>query len=64
MPGGVNFELLFYQLKRRGYVIYSGQRAIQGKNFRVAIVGDRTEEDMQNFTAVFKEALRELQSNS
>jgi 2-aminoethylphosphonate-pyruvate transaminase len=62
MPSGIDFEQLFAELKCRGYVIYSGQRSLNGKIFRIAIMGDLAEADMQNFTRVFGEVVHQLQA--
>jgi 2-aminoethylphosphonate-pyruvate transaminase len=53
MPEGIVFEDLFCELKHCGFVIYSGQRALNGKIFRIAVMGELAEEDMLRFNASF-----------
>lgn len=57
MPEGIDFDNLYRELKARGFVIYPGQRALNGKIFRIAVMGDLTEEDMREFVRAFHETV-------
>ena len=56
MPGGIGFQDLYSALKERGFVIYPGQRALNGAIFRVAVMGDLTEQDMSILKTHFPQA--------
>ncbi|MEQ1904387.1 MAG: aminotransferase class V-fold PLP-dependent enzyme [Pirellulaceae bacterium] len=64
LPSNVAFEELFANLKDQGYVIYSGQRALNGKIFRIAVMGDLSTDDMQGFVGTFKETVANLRTQS
>jgi 2-aminoethylphosphonate-pyruvate transaminase len=60
LPPRLDFVELFKELKSQGYIIYSGQRALNGKIFRIAVMGDLTAADMQRFVDCFKDILAKL----
>jgi 2-aminoethylphosphonate-pyruvate transaminase len=51
MPDGVDFGDLYRELKNAGFVIYPGQQALNGTIFRVAVMGDLTNDDMLRFVS-------------
>jgi 2-aminoethylphosphonate-pyruvate transaminase len=46
VPAGVHYERLHDALKARGFVIYAGQGPYQGQMFRIAVMGDLGEGDL------------------
>jgi 2-aminoethylphosphonate-pyruvate transaminase len=64
LPPNVPFDSLFRDLKHQGFVIYSGQRALNGKIFRIAVMGDLRSDDMQRLINAFHKVLAKLQSKS
>jgi 2-aminoethylphosphonate-pyruvate transaminase len=60
LPSDISFESLFRDLKERGYVIYSGQRSLNGKIFRIAVMGDLKSDDMYRLIQEFGEVLASL----
>ncbi len=61
LPPKVSFEALFRNLKSFGYVIYSGQRSLNGKIFRIAVMGDLTVDDIHGFNRTFGKVFSNLQ---
>ena len=56
LPEGVRFQTLYERLKESGFVIYPGQQALDGAIFRVAVMGDLSREDMEEFVEAFAAA--------
>lgn len=57
---GLTYDALHAAMKRRGYIIYSGQGDIRTYAFRVANLGVLTSRDIQGVVAAFADSLREL----
>ncbi len=53
LPGGVQFEDLFRELSDADFVIYPGQRDLYDQIFRLAVMGDLTDADVDEFVTVF-----------
>jgi len=51
LPDGLTFDHMWSHLKSEGFVIYPGQQAFKDHIFRLAVMGDLTEEDMEQFCA-------------
>ncbi|HKQ54038.1 MAG TPA: 2-aminoethylphosphonate--pyruvate transaminase, partial [Pyrinomonadaceae bacterium] len=49
LPEGVKFDYLYTQLKEAGFVIYPGQNSLFEAIFRVAVMGDLSPENMEDF---------------
>jgi 2-aminoethylphosphonate-pyruvate transaminase len=47
LPAGVSYEKLHDTLKADGYIIYAGQGPFQGQIFRIANMGELTQDDMR-----------------
>lgn len=62
LPPGVKFDDLYQPLKECGFVIYPGQKELQTKIFRVAVMGDLTLADMREFTTALEGLVVRLQS--
>lgn len=58
LPEGLSFETLFSRLEAAGFVIYPGQRELYQTIFRIAVMGDITDQDAQEFIAEFADAVR------
>lgn len=56
-PEGKSYARLHDGLKKRGFTIYAGQGRLQARIFRIATMGDITEENMQNLMAALEEVL-------
>ena len=46
VPDEIDYDRLESDLKRSGYVIYAGQGSFQDRIFRIAVMGDRSDEEM------------------
>ena len=57
LPHGLDYTDLHDGLKRRGFVIYAGQGALQSEIFRVANMGHLTIDDFRRFLAALAEVL-------
>ena len=57
LPHGLDYTDLHDGLKRRGFVIYAGQGALQSEIFRVANMGHLTSDDFRRFLAALAEVL-------
>ena len=57
LPRGLDYAGLHDGLKRRGFVIYAGQGALQSEIFRVANMGHLTMDDFRRFLAALSEVL-------
>jgi 2-aminoethylphosphonate-pyruvate transaminase len=64
LPPDIPFEALFRDLKEKGFVIYSGQRALNGKIFRIAIMGDLDTDDMRRLSKDFQIVVANLRNES
>jgi 2-aminoethylphosphonate-pyruvate transaminase len=53
VPPGLTFGGLYEGLKRAGFVIYPGQLALEGRIFRIAVMGDLTRGDMDELLRAF-----------
>lgn len=51
LPAGVAFESLYAPMSDRGFVIYPGQKELQTKIFRIAVMGDLNAQDIDEFAA-------------
>lgn len=60
MPRGVNFGDLYRALKGTGFVIYPGQQALNGTIFRVAVMGDLSNDDMVRFVSSCSSVIERL----
>jgi 2-aminoethylphosphonate-pyruvate transaminase len=56
LPAGVDYAALEEHLKRWRFVIYPGQQALQGTIFRVAVMGDLSLRDAEEFLRAFAAA--------
>lgn len=50
LPPGLAFDDLYAPLKEAGFVIYPGQKTLESKIFRIAVMGDLTPADIAEFT--------------
>jgi 2-aminoethylphosphonate-pyruvate transaminase len=57
LPPGLAYPRLHDELKRRGFIIYEGQAALQNEIFRVANMGHLTLEDFDAFVAALGQIL-------
>lgn len=57
LPAGKTYEALHAQLKRDGFVIYAGQGKFDGAIFRIAVMGEITERDLDRLIASLRVAL-------
>ncbi len=57
LPAGVSYEELHDRLKAAGYIIYAGQGPFQGRMFRVAVMGDVNDDDMDAVLAEVRASL-------
>lgn len=48
-PKGLSYRTLHDGLKKQGFVIYEGQSALKGKIFRIAHLGNITQNDLRRF---------------
>jgi 2-aminoethylphosphonate-pyruvate transaminase len=54
LPEGVTYKELHDLLKREGFVIYAGQAGLYHSVFRIANLGDITDDDLKRFLGVFR----------
>jgi len=57
LPAGLSYARLHDQLKARGFVIYAGQGALAPKIFRVANMGDVSQEEYREFLTALEAVL-------
>lgn len=57
LPEGKTYEALHAQLKKDGFVIYAGQGKFDGAIFRIAVMGEITERDLDRLIASLRVAL-------
>jgi 2-aminoethylphosphonate-pyruvate transaminase len=50
LPPGIAFDALYASMSDRGFVIYPGQKELQTRIFRIAVMGDLTMDDIDEFT--------------
>jgi len=49
LPAGVSFDELYAAMLEHGFVIYPGQKELQSRIFRIAVMGDLTSADIDEF---------------
>jgi 2-aminoethylphosphonate-pyruvate transaminase len=54
LPKGMSYEKLHEELKANGFVIYAGQGNLSDNIFRIANMGDITQEEFERFLQVMK----------
>jgi 2-aminoethylphosphonate-pyruvate transaminase len=59
VPAHTTYEKLHDELKRDGFVIYAGQGQFSGSIFRIAVMGDLSDDDVDRLVASLRRALRE-----
>ena len=57
LPEGVSYQWLHGKLKKKGFVIYAGQKKLSETIFRIANMGDITTEEFQCLLDVLKKGL-------
>ena len=57
LPDGKTYEALHAHLKNDGFVIYAGQGKFDGAIFRIAVMGEITERDLDRLVASLRVAL-------
>ncbi len=57
LPEGVSYKSLHGQLKKKGFVIYAGQKKLSESIFRIANMGDITTEEFQNLLKALKDCI-------
>ncbi len=57
LPEGVSYKSLHSQLKKKGFVIYAGQKKLSESIFRIANMGDITTEEFQNLLEALKDCI-------
>lgn len=57
LPAGKTYEALHGHLKKDGFVIYAGQGKFDGAIFRIAVMGEITERDLDRLVASLRAAL-------
>ncbi len=57
LPKGVSYEKLHGELKANGFIIYAGQGNLSDNIFRIANMGDITQEEFERFLQVLKKTL-------
>ncbi|HVJ88210.1 MAG TPA: aminotransferase class V-fold PLP-dependent enzyme, partial [Labilithrix sp.] len=57
LPEGKTYDALHAHLKNDGFVIYAGQGKFDGAIFRIAVMGDITERDVDRLVASLRGAL-------
>ncbi|HEY3358873.1 MAG TPA: alanine--glyoxylate aminotransferase family protein, partial [Polyangia bacterium] len=60
LPPGVRFDLLYAQLKQRGYIIYNCKDALRDRYFQVANMGDLGDDVIERFLDTFAECVQKL----
>lgn len=49
LPPGVSFDRLYAEMVEHGFVIYPGQKELQTRIFRIAVMGDLSSSDIDEF---------------
>lgn len=57
LPEGKTYDALHAQLKRDGFVIYAGQGKFDGAIFRIAVMGEISERDLERLATSLRSAL-------
>ena len=57
LPKGVSYEKLHGELKANGFIIYAGQGNLSDNIFRIANMGNITQEEFERFLQVLKKTL-------
>jgi 2-aminoethylphosphonate-pyruvate transaminase len=55
LPDGITYKELHDLLKKAGFVIYAGQAGLYNSVFRIANLGDITDDDLERLLRVFRE---------
>jgi aspartate aminotransferase-like enzyme len=55
LPAGLSYEDLYSKCKEKGYTIYNSQGKLEGKVFRLGVVGVITKKDIQDFLQTLRE---------
>jgi 2-aminoethylphosphonate-pyruvate transaminase len=58
LPDGVTYPELHDALKKEGFIIYAGQGGLDGRIFRVAVMGDIRDSELDELCAVLKSNLQ------
>jgi 2-aminoethylphosphonate-pyruvate transaminase len=58
LPTGLGYAALHDELKKRGFVIYAGQRGLESELFRVSTIGEISDDDIVRLLAAFAEITR------
>jgi 2-aminoethylphosphonate-pyruvate transaminase len=58
LPAGVSYDRLHDELKAAGFIIYAGQGDFRGSIFRIAVMGDLGQPDVERLTARIRSILR------
>ena len=57
MPEGKSYDALHDNLKENGFTIYAGQGNFSGKIFRIAVMGDIRENEMESLLKLLRQNL-------
>ena len=57
LPDGITYKQLHGHLKKKGFVIYAGQKKLSERIFRIANMGDITTEEFQRLLDTLKNCL-------
>ena len=57
LPKDITYEILHDKLKKKGFVIYAGQKKLSQSIFRIANMGDITTEEFQRLLDTLKNCL-------
>ncbi|MDT3399622.1 2-aminoethylphosphonate aminotransferase [Streptomyces sp. B1866] len=53
LPPGHDYEVVHDRLKQDGFIVYAGQGGLSGRVFRISVMGDITEEDLNRLLDAF-----------
>lgn len=51
LPTGISFDELYDRLREQNFVIYAGQKQLLDRIFRISVMGDLTDRDVEQFQA-------------
>ena len=54
LPTGLSYDRLHDELKREGFIIYAGQGPFTGQMFRIAVMGELTDADIDRMLSVIE----------
>jgi len=63
LPADITYEELHDELKKRGFVIYAAQAMLGNRIFRVANMGEMTEQHVRSFLRNLEESLKTIRKN-